>query len=241
MGGMAAGEVASRLAISTSLKLLQSSERWGFKVNKHEARELFRQINRDLQEVDKTLTQQSASDRRLLGMGTTLTAAYSMGVDLFLVHLGDSRAYLFRDGKLQQLTKDHTVAQAMADAGQISHESIRHHAKRNALTNFLGGHNGKVNADLRWIRLSDGDRLILCSDGLNEMVDDISIGRILAKFGSPQEAAQMLLSEALIRGGKDNITIIVADYQIPRLEDTKAKKTTDHSGLLESTSDSFPL
>ena len=179
MGGMAAGEVASRLAISTSLKLLQGSERWGFKVNHREAHELFNQINRDLQEVDKTLTEQSVADRRLLGMGTTLTAAYSMGVDLFIVHLGDSRAYLYRGGTLRQLTKDHTVAQAMADAGHISPESVRHHAKRNALTNFLGGHNGRVKADLRWLRLVEGDRLLLCSDGLNEMIDDLSIGRIL--------------------------------------------------------------
>ena len=119
MGGMAAGEVASRLAISTSLKLFQRSERWGFRVNHREARELFDRISSDLQEIDKTLTEQSAADRRLLGMGTTLTAAYSMGVDLFIVHLGDSRVYLHRDGVLRQLTKDHTVAQAMADAGYI--------------------------------------------------------------------------------------------------------------------------
>ena len=105
-------------------------------------------------------------------MGTTLTAAYSMGVDLFIIHLGDSRVYLYRDGVLRQLTKDHTVAQAMADAGYIAPEEVRHHVKRNALTNFLGGHNGQVKADVRWLRLTDGDRLLLCSDGLNDMVDD---------------------------------------------------------------------
>ena len=105
-------------------------------------------------------------------MGTTLTAAYSMGIDLFIVHLGDSRVYLHRRGVLKQLTKDHTVAQAMADAGYISPEDVRRHVKRNALTNFLGGHHGKVKAELRWLRLNDGDRLLLCSDGLNEMVDD---------------------------------------------------------------------
>src|SRR5579885_3112296 len=108
MGGMAAGEVASRLAISTSLKLFQRSERWGFRVDPRVARELFERITEDLQEIDRTLTEHSETDRRLLGMGTTLTAAYSMGVDLFLVHLGDSRAYLFRGGALRQLTKDHT-------------------------------------------------------------------------------------------------------------------------------------
>ena len=167
--------------------------------------------------------------RRLLGMGTTLTAAYSMGIDLFIVHLGDSRVYLHRDGVLRQFTKDHTVAQAMADAGYIPPEEVRHHAKRNALTNFLGGHNGKVKADLRWLRLADGDRLLLCSDGLNEMVDDVSIARILARHDRPRVAAQALLDEALNRGGKDNVTVIVACYQVPRPRDSSAQDTDVHA------------
>ena len=146
-------------------------------------------------------------------MGTTLTAAYSMGIDLFIIHLGDSRVYLHRGGVLRQLTKDHTVAQAMADAGYIPPDQVRRHVKRNALTNFLGGHNGKVKADLRWLRLADGDRLLLCSDGLNEMVNDVSIGRILARHDA-RAAAQDLLDEALRRGGKDNVTIVVARYQV---------------------------
>ncbi len=108
-------------------------------------------------------------------MGTTLTVAYSVGVDLFIIHLGDSRAYLFRQGRLQLLTKDHTVAQAMADAGYIAPEEVRHHRKRHVLTNFLGGHHGKVKGDVRWLRLADGDRLLLCSDGLTDMVDDDAI------------------------------------------------------------------
>ncbi len=240
MGGMAAGEVASRLAISTSVKLFQRSEKWGFKINHRETRELFDRLNHDLQEIDKTLTERSAADRSLLGMGTTLTVAYTMGVDLFIVHLGDSRAYLYRDGTLRQLTKDHTVAQAMADAGHISHESVRHHAKRNALTNFLGGHNGKVKADLRWLRLADGDRLLLCSDGLNEMVDDASIARILGERGTtPRDAAQSLLHEALHRGGKDNVTIIVASYRIPETAPGKSQRLADRQFKLESTSDSL--
>ena len=238
MGGMAAGEVASRLAISTSLKLFHRSEKWGFKVNPREARDLFDRINRDLQEIDKALTEQSAADRRLLGMGTTLTAAYSMGVDLFIVHLGDSRVYLYRDGTLRQLTKDHTVAQAMADAGHISHEDVRHHVKRNALTNFLGGHNGKVRAEFRWLRLADGDRLLLCSDGLNEMVDDASITRIIGRGGSVREASQSLLNEALSRGGKDNVTIIVVGYRVTNPELTSDANLGEDPTKLESTSDS---
>jgi protein phosphatase len=236
MGGMAAGEVASRLAISTSLKLFQGSEKWGFRVNQREARAFFDQIQRDLQEIDKTLTEQGQSDRRLLGMGTTMTAAYSMGVDLFIVHLGDSRVYLARRGTLQQLTKDHTVAQAMADAGYIAPEEVRHHVKRNALTNFLGGHHGKVKADLRWLRLADGDCLLLCSDGLTEMVDDAAIARILSAADAPQQAAQSLLDAALGGGGKDNITVLVARYAITTPEPGHDGKARERPTKLDTTS-----
>src|SRR5262249_53933772 len=145
----------------------------------------------------------------------TLTAAYSLGVDLFIVHVGDSRAYLYRSGELRRLTKDHTLAQAMADAGYISPEEVPRHAKRKTLTNYLGGHHGKVKADLRWLRLANGDRLLLCTDGLFEMVDEPSIARILHERDQPRDAAQALLDEALERGAKDNVTVIVARYEVP--------------------------
>ena len=92
MGGMAAGEVASRLVITTGLKLFQKSPKWGFKINRKEVHDLFDRVNHYLQELDLTLTERSEADRRLFGMGTTLTAAYSVGSDLFIIHLGDSRA-----------------------------------------------------------------------------------------------------------------------------------------------------
>jgi protein phosphatase len=215
MGGMAAGEVASRLAITTALKLVNHSPKWGFKINKKEARELFERVRDHVQAIDEALTKRSEDDYRLFGMGTTLTVAYSAGVDLFIIHLGDSRAYLFRQGKLQLLTKDHTVAQAMADAGYIAPDEVRQHRKRHVLTNFLGGHHGKVKGDVRWLRLADGDRLLVCSDGLTDMVDDAAITQILAQHPDQQQAAQTLLDEALLRGGTDNITLIVAAYQIP--------------------------
>jgi protein phosphatase len=215
MGGMAAGEVASRMAITTGLTVFHNSPKWGFKINKKEARELVDRVGGYLQEIDRVLTDRSEADRRLFGMGTTLTAAYSIGVDLFIIHLGDSRAYLYRNGKLLQLTKDHTVAQAMADAGYIAADQVRHHTKRNVLTNYLGGHHGKVKADVRWLRLNNADRLLLCSDGLNDMVDDASIARIMGAHDQPSDAAQSLLEEALDRGGRDNVTVIVARYEIP--------------------------
>ena len=177
MGGMNAGDVASMLAISTGVKLADKSVKWGFKINEKEARDLLDRMSAYFREIDRRITRKSETDRRLFGMGTTLTLAYSVGVHLFLIHVGDSRAYLFRRGQLQQLTRDHTVAQALADAGQIKQEDVRKHSKRNTLTNYLGGHRGKIKADVRWLRLEDGDRVLLCSDGLSDMVEDPEIAR----------------------------------------------------------------
>jgi PPM family protein phosphatase len=239
MGGMAAGEVASRRAITTGLKLFHKSPKWGFKINQKEAKELFQRVSQHLREIDMTLTEQGYSDRQLFGMGTTLTLAYSVGIDLFIIHLGDSRAYLYRKGVMQQLTKDHTVAQAMADAGYITDEDVRHHRKRNVLTSFLGGHAGKVKADIRWLRLADGDRLLVCSDGLNDMVDDASIAKILGEHHQPSDAAQVLLDEALSRGGKDNVTVIVARYEIPSLIASDALETREQTVLQGTASDTL--
>ena len=103
MGGMAAGEVASRTAITTGLKLIQKSPKWGFKINKREARELFDRVNGYLQEIDRELARTARAIESSFGMGTTLTAAYSIGVDLFIIHVGDSRAYLYRGGELMRI------------------------------------------------------------------------------------------------------------------------------------------
>jgi protein phosphatase len=215
MGGMNAGDVASMLAISTGVKLADKSVKWGFKINEKEARDLLNRVSAYFQEIDRRLTEKSEGNRKLFGMGTTMTLVYSVGVHLFLIHVGDSRAYLFRRGHLEQLTRDHTVAQALADAGHIRQEDVRKHSKRNTLTNYLGGHAGKIKADVRWLRLEDRDRILICSDGLTDMVDDPAISACLAAEEDPDRAAEQLLQLALDRGGKDNVTIVVARYTIP--------------------------
>ncbi len=215
MGGMNAGDVASMMAISTGVRLADKSVKWGFKINEKEARELLHRMSMYFQEIDRRLTTKSESDRRLFGMGTTLTLAYSVGAHLFLIHVGDSRAYLWRRGEMKQLTRDHTVAQALADAGQIRAEEVRTHARRNTLTNYLGGHGGKIQADVRWTRLEDGDRLLLCSDGLSDMVDDVGILDVLNRGEDSRRTAEILLDRAMQAGGKDNITVVLAGYSFP--------------------------
>ncbi|WP_337177398.1 protein phosphatase 2C domain-containing protein [Paludisphaera sp.] len=215
MGGMNAGDVASMMAISTGVRLADRSVKWGFKINEREARELLERISRYFQEIDRRLTDASESDRRLFGMGTTMTLAYSVGEHLFLVHLGDSRAYLWRGGAMTRLTRDHTVAQALADAGEIRPDEIRAHPRRHVLTGYLGGHHGKVRADVRWVRLRDGDRLLLCSDGLTDMVGDDAILEVLDRREDSKRTADLLLDRALEAGGKDNITVVLAGYSMP--------------------------
>ncbi len=212
---MNAGDVASMLAISTGVKLADKSVKWGFKINEKEAKDLLKRMSGYFRAIDRRITRKSESDRRLFGMGTTMTLAYSVGIHLFIIHVGDSRAYLFRNGQLQQLTRDHTVAQALADAGSIQQEDVRKHVKRNTLTNYLGGHSGKVKADVRWLRLEDGDRVLLCTDGLSDMVEDHGIASCLNQHPEPDAAAIALTQMALRNGGKDNITVVVAQYAIP--------------------------
>jgi len=146
------------------------------------------------------------------GMGTTLTVAYSFCADLFVAHVGDSRAYLFRKEELRQLTHDDTVAQRLADRGDISQEEVARHRLRHVLTNVLGGHNGPVVTELEHLRLEEGDRLLLCSDGLTDMIEDSAIQAVLRETEPSQEAAERLLNLALEAGGKDNITVVLARY-----------------------------
>ncbi len=144
-------------------------------------------------------------------MGTTLTMACSLGMDLLIAHVGDSPAYLFRGGKLHRLTRDHTVAQAMAGHGAIATRDIppRYH---HMLTHAIGIRDAGTQPDICRLHLCDGDRLLLCTDGLTDMADDATIGAVLQNQGSSEDACQALIDLALERGGKDNVTVVVADY-----------------------------
>lgn len=150
-----------------------------------------------------------ASDPTRTGMGTTLTAIHTDGVRFALAQVGDSRAYLLRDGTLQQLTTDHTLVQAMVDAGRMTPEEARVSAHRNIVMRALGGQT-LPEPDLGWLDLHPGDRLLLCSDGLSDLVDDPAIAALLAT-PEPKDAVAGLITAALAAGGKDNVTCIVAD------------------------------
>jgi protein phosphatase len=145
-------------------------------------------------------------------MGSTLTCARNCGRDLFIVHVGDSRAYLLRANHLERLTKDHTYAQMLVDAGQLAPDDVARSGLRHILTNALGGTAEQVHVDVDLLRLEDGDRLMLCSDGLTDCVDDETIAATLAGGPQANDVCQRLVQLALDGGGRDNVTVIVASF-----------------------------
>ncbi len=212
MGGLAAGERASMLAIRTCVELALKSPKWVMRIDDQEAQQLIGRMREFLLAVDQVLISSAQDEGRLSGMGTTLTCAHSIGADMFIVHVGDSRAYLFRSGRLQQLTRDHTFAQHLADVGAIPPEQVATHASRHVLTNFVGGPSQGVEPEIDVVMLSDGDRILLCSDGLTDMVEDAEITEILGRNPDPVDAARVLVDRALKHGGRDNVTVLVARY-----------------------------
>jgi serine/threonine protein phosphatase PrpC len=215
MGGHAAGEVASRMAISTLFRLALELPDWIVKLDEGNAREIARRSKMRLRKVGAMLVERSQRDPALKGMGTTLTAARSLGRDLVITHVGDSRAYLLRKGNLHRLTRDHTYAQLLVDIGELLPGDAANSRHRHVLTNALGGSSEDVQVDTDRVRLVDGDRVLLCSDGLTDLVDDETITKILLESTGSHDACERLIQRALDSGGRDNVTVIVAAYRLP--------------------------
>jgi protein phosphatase len=213
VGGAAGGEVASQVAISTLVNLVLYQPDWIARSGEPEAERLLRRIVRRYGQVHATLKEEAREDPKLAGMGTTMTLAFNVGTDLFLGHVGDSRAYFFRGGKLHQITRDHTYAQALADAGFIGPEEVATHHLRHVLTRVLGGGGGAAAADVQRLRLGDGDQVLLCTDGLSDLVEDAAIAAVLRAAATASVACETLVELALERGGKDNVTVVLARYR----------------------------
>jgi len=210
MGGHNAGEVASRVALRAVIEHALSTADWIMRdAAEHRARIEERIVER-FAAANEAVLEQASQNPRLDGMGTTMTLAVSNGACLFLGHVGDSRAYLQRGDRLQVLTRDHTFAQALADTGVISQEQVAAHNLRNVLLRNLG--RTASNADVRHLLLESGDQLLLCTDGLTDMVAEPAISKILQFAQSAQTASDQLIAAALDAGGKDNVTVALAKY-----------------------------
>jgi protein phosphatase len=215
LGGCAAGEVASRTAIEALLELVLDTPDWYMRLDEEGFREVMRRMERRTQRLADFLAEKARGDAGLAGMGTTMTAACSLGADLLVTHVGDSRAYLFRGGELRRLTRDQTVAQEMADRGELSQEEVATHRLRHVLTSAVTAVGGPSRIDLYPERLADGDVLLLCSDGLTEMVSDEAVADVLRQGGPMTGACRALLDMALAAGGRDNVTVVLGRYRLP--------------------------
>jgi PPM family protein phosphatase len=215
LGGHAAGEVASRTAIATLIDLVLATPDIITRLDDQLSREVLRRFERRFRRIAEVLAERARSEPRLDGMGTTMTAACSAGADLLIAHVGDSRAYMMRQGHLLRLTRDHTVAQLLADTGRITAEEIQSHPLRHTLTGVLGTRGGPADVDLSAHKLQDGDQVLLCTDGLTEMVPEASIADLLQQSSQSAAAAcARLVQAALDKGGRDNVTAVVASYAI---------------------------
>ena len=203
MGGHRGGDVASRLALETLVTIDTPVREGGHAQGDHALADRVRAANRAVYE-------RSASDQRVSGMGTTLTAIVVERATVHLAHVGDSRAYLLRAGDLRQITTDHTLVARMVRAGEITREEASVHPHRNVVTRSLGTE-PTVKVDEDTIALLDDDRVLICSDGLTGMVAEPQIQAILEAEPDPQRAADRLVKAANRAGGLDNITVLILD------------------------------
>ena len=196
MGGAKAGEVASATAIEVFQGERDSSE--GAES----------QLARIVREANRRIHDLAVSEESYRGMGTTLTAAKITGDDVSLAHVGDSRAYLLRDGELEQITRDHSLVAELERSGQITPEAAEHHPQRSIITRALGPE-PDVEVDTYTIAGRDGDLFMICSDGLTSMISDDEVGSILRSAARLDEAAETLVRAANQSGGRDNITVVL--------------------------------
>ena len=206
MGGHRGGEVASNLALETVQQLFEQGSGT---------------LAEQIEQANRAVFERSQQDRSVSGMGTTLTAALIDGGRAHLAHVGDSRAYLLREGDLTLLTEDHTLVHKMVMEGEITEDEAETHPHRSILTRALGV-DATVQVDESDVDLANGDRLLLCSDGLTGMISDDQIRQILGRNADPQTAVDELVQEANQAGGIDNITAVILDF----VEDGSGKEST---------------
>lgn len=202
MGGHAGGDVASSVAVAALAPLDGES---------HGPDDALDELETALDDARSEIIARSDAEPDLAGMGTTVTAILRAGNKLAMVHLGDSRGYLFRDGTLTQVTTDHTFVQHLVDTGRITPEEAEHHPQRSVVMRVLGDFDADVTADLSVREARPGDRWLLCSDGLSGYVSAETIAETLADLEDVDACADRLVQLALRAGGPDNVTVVLAD------------------------------
>jgi len=217
MGGHAGGGTASRLAVETIREQIQQArqegpERFGTPggIEDSQVPDLLREA---VEAACTRIFETAQGDPELAGMGTTVTAALVDGRTAFVAHVGDSRCYLLRDARIYQVSEDHSLVNEQLKAGAISPDEARHSRFKNIITRSVGFEQ-QVQVDLMGVELEAGDALLLCCDGLSNLVEDVEILRV-AEEGPFEETPARLIALANDRGGDDNITVVVVRAQEP--------------------------
>lgn len=217
MGGHAGGDVASSIAIAALAPLDGES---------HGPDDALTELEQSIDHARQDLVDRSVSDPELVGMGTTVTAILRAGNKLAMAHLGDSRAYLLREGELAQVTTDHTFVQHLVDTGRISADEAETHPQRNVVMRVLGDFDIDLTPDMSVREAKPGDRWLLCSDGLSGFVSTETLQQTMTDTPDVDECADRLLQLALRAGSTDNVTVVVADVvDVDALPDGAAPPT----------------
>lgn len=209
MGGMGGGNVASSLAVEAVVSYALNAMPWFLRLDQSREQELGRELKAAVERSAEAVRAAAASDPELAKMGTTLTMAYLVWPRAYVVHAGDSRCYLFREGRLFQVTRDQTMAQKLVDQKVLTEEQAGKSTWRNVLWSAIGG-TAELYAEVYKVLLAPGDALLLCTDGLTKHVSDEQIGSVLAERDSPEDACRRLVGLANEAGGTDNVTVVIA-------------------------------
>lgn len=214
MGGAAAGEVASRTAIGTFVDIVLRTPYLILRLDKQSTRDVMTRMAARFAQITQALEAAVRRDPTLAGMGTTMTLVANFRADLLVAHVGDSRAYLYRQGRLERLTRDQTMVQSLLEKGAISPDEIATHPLRHLLSGVLGTKGKPIDVELHFVGLEDRDQVLLCTDGLTEMVPEPMIADVLEHALTAEAACKQLIDLANSRGGKDNVTAVVSRYQV---------------------------
>ena len=215
MGGRMGDEQASALAVDTVEEFVLNTLQWFFHLRSEEEQNVLAEFQLALRRADAKIFEEATRHPQLKGMGTTVTMAYYSDAQLFIVHVGGCRCYLQRDGHLYRLTKDHTLVEEMVRHQVLTPEQASRHYLRHVVTNTVGGNKPGLQVEAHRVTLAAGDIMLLCSDGLTEMLTDDQISAILSAESAPKSACERLIAEANARVSQDNITVIVSHFAAP--------------------------
>ncbi len=213
IGGHGGGEVASAVAVDAMAHYAFETMPWVLNRKDCSMDELGDGLREAMGKAQARIRRVARRKNLNDDLGTTLTMGYISWPELFLVHVGDSRAYLYRDGELHRLTRDHTLAQQLIDGNAMSEDEAKNSRLAHVLVNAMGGSSDDLNVELHRTELALDDQLLLCSDGLYDMVDDQAIAAHLSETDTPvPELVERLVGAANAAGGRDNITVVLARF-----------------------------